>query len=116
MSIRRTSVIILLLLVMGGVAGCLSYSFGDAVYEDGTLHIMVHNSNEPKQVVLQVTIFNTTDFEQTEVYKQAKYYNLEQGTNEYSVPVDLPPGSYKLYLYIMVDGHRTNLEIRDIEV
>ncbi len=116
MTARRTFVALLFLLIVAGTAGCLSYSFGDAEYTDGELHVQVLNSNEPERVAIQVTIFETTDFQQTEIFKKVAFFDLEQGSNEYVLPVDLEPGTYKVYLYILVDGKRTNLEIRDLEV
>ncbi|MDT8358382.1 MAG: hypothetical protein RQ758_07770 [Methanomicrobiaceae archaeon] len=116
MSIWKECALILFLIFAIIVPGCLTYSFGDTVYGNDTLRVRVHNSGDAQRVTLQVTIFDTTDFEQKEVYKKAEYFTLEKGENEYTVPVHLEPGSYKVYLYIIVDDKRTNLEIRDLEV
>jgi hypothetical protein len=116
MSIWKECALIIFLIFAIIVPGCLTYSFGDIVYGNDTLQVRVSNSGESQRVTLQVTIFDTTEFEQREVYKKAEYYTLEKGENEYTVPIHLEPGSYKVYLYIIVNDKRTNLEIRDLEV
>jgi hypothetical protein len=117
MSIARNSVFIfLILVVLACVAGCLTYSFGDVAYDDDLLRVQVTNEGDARQVVLQVTIFETKDFNQTELYRKAEFYDLKKGENEYRVPIHLEPGSYKLYLYVTIDGTPVVREIRNIEV
>lgn len=108
--------IVLSLLVFGCIAGCLSYSFGAVAYDGEELDIQVFNAGEPREVVVQATIFQIKEFSQVEVYKKAEYRYLERGENEYRIPIDLEPGSYKIYLYVMIDGNRAATEIRDLEV
>ncbi len=106
----------LVLLLFGCIAGCLSYSFGAVAYDGEELKVQVFNAGEPREVVVQATIFQIREFSQVEVYKKAEYMFLEQGENEYRIPIDLEPGTYKLYLYVMIDGNRAATEIRDLEV
>ncbi|MDG6256406.1 MAG: hypothetical protein QCH35_02290 [Methanomicrobiaceae archaeon] len=108
--------LVLVLLLFGCIAGCLSYSFGAVAYDGEELHVQVFNTGEPREVVVQATIFRTEQFSQTEVYRKAEYKFLEQGENEYRIPIDLEPGTYKIYLYVMIDGDRAATEIRDIEI
>ncbi|KQC03505.1 MAG: hypothetical protein APR53_05265 [Methanoculleus sp. SDB] len=117
MSIGRIICLLVLVCVSAALtAGCTSYTFGDVAYADDTLHVMVNSGDEPRQVTVQVTIFDTTGFAQAEVYRKAEYLDLVTGGNEYLVPISLRPGTYKIYLYIMVDGARTTSVIRDITV
>lgn len=108
--------IISILLLLCGISGCVTYSFSEASYDGEALHMVVNNAGDPREVVVQVTVFETTDFNQKELFKQADYMFLEAGANEYVVPVTLDPGRYKLFLYVTVDDRRTTCEIRDIEV
>ena len=117
MSIVRNSIIIFLFLIsLACVAGCLTYSFGGVAYDDDLLRVQVTNDGDARQVVLQVTIFEIKDFQQTEIYKKAEFYDLKKGENEYQVPIHLEPGTYKLYLYVTIDSSPIVREIRNIEV
>jgi hypothetical protein len=117
MSIGRIICLLVLVCVSAALtSGCISYTFGDVVYADDTLHVVVNNGEEPRQVTVQVTIFDTTGFSQTEIYRKAEYLDLVTGGNEYLVPISLHPGTYKIYLYVMVDGERTTSVIRNIAV
>ena len=117
MDSRSAPILLMLcLLFCAGTCGCLTYSFGDAVYDGENLKIQIFNSGEPKEVVVQATIFHIVDFQQTEIYRRAEYMYLESGENEYIIPIDLQPGQYKLYLYVMTDDSGRTTEIRDIVV
>ncbi|MBN1194345.1 MAG: hypothetical protein JXA08_03205 [Methanomicrobiaceae archaeon] len=117
MSIGRIICLLVLVCALAALtAGCTTYTFGDVAYTDETLHVMVNNGDEPRQVTVQVTIFDTTEFAQTEVYRKAEYMDLVTGANEYLVPISLHPGTYKIYLYVMVDDTRTTSVIRDLTV
>jgi hypothetical protein len=113
---KLPALLVLVLFLFCGISGCVTYSFGTASYDGEALHMQVNNAGSPREVVLQVTVFETTDFKQEELFKQADYMFLENGENEYVVPVALEPGEYKLFLYVTVDGARTVCEIRDIMV
>jgi hypothetical protein len=115
MTIRRTIVIFPILLLVVILAGCLSISFGDVLYSDGALHVPVKNSEGPQQVLIQVRVYDTTDFRQNEIFTQIEYVDLDTGENEYIVPVELDPGTYKVYLYVIYDDDRI-IQIRDLEV
>ncbi|WP_421907969.1 hypothetical protein [Methanolacinia petrolearia] len=83
--------------------GCLTYSFGDVAYGNGSLDIEIINDGEPVDVSVQVTVFDLAGFRQVEA---GRYINF----------VSLEPGNYKLYLYILEDGRRSSAVIRNIEV
>ena len=86
-------------------------------YSGDALQVRVENTDRPvENAVLQVTIMEVGPLEQHEVLSEARYINLDGGENEYMVPVDLQPGSYRLFLTIFVDGERRTSVIRDLEV
>ncbi len=114
---RYIGFLILALAVLAGTAGCLSTAFEEVTYSDGALRIHVENTAAPvENAVLQVTIMEVGAFEQHEVFSEARYINLDQGQNEYTVPVDLQSGSYRLFLTIFVGNERRASVIRDLEV
>jgi hypothetical protein len=108
----------LLLVVIAAVlsCGCLTYSFGDVAYDDGSLDIEIINDGEPKDISVQVTVFDLSGLRQVEIGRYINYVSIESGDNRYSLPVELEEGNYKLYLYILDDGRRSSAVIRDIEV
>lgn len=100
-----------------GAAGCLSTTFQEVTYGEGGLEVGVENSGDPvKDAVLQVTVMRVERFEQTEVYCKARYVNLGHGLNIYTFPVELQPGSYKLFLIAFVGDERRASVIRSLKV
>ena len=117
MSSKYVGFLILALVVLTGAAGCLSTTFQEVTYGGDALRVSVENTDRPvENSVLQVTIMEVGALEQHEVFSEARYIALDRGQNEYTVPVDLQPGSYKLFLTIFVDGERRTSVIRDLEV
>lgn len=104
------------LCVLAWTAGCTGTGFGEVTYADGNLQVTVDNSAEPLEATLQVTIFETGGFKQTEVENFARVVTFPTGKTVYTFPVDLEPGTYKLYLYITRGTTRTISVIRDITV
>ncbi|MDK2974819.1 MAG: hypothetical protein PWP08_1190 [Methanofollis sp.] len=98
------------------VGGCTGIGFGEVTYSEGQLLVMVDNPSEPVEATLQVTIFRTGDFKQTEVANIVEGETIQTGQTSYTFPVDLEPGVYKLYLYITKGNARTVSVIRDIRV
>lgn len=96
--------------------GCLTYSFGDVSYDEGVLDIEIFNDGDAREVAVQVTVFDLAGFRQNEIGRYVNYVQLESGENEYSFPLELNEGSYKLYLYVLEDGRRSSAVIRDIVV
>lgn len=114
---RYMGLLILALAVLAGAAGCLSTAFEETTYSDGALRLHVENTAGPvENAVLQVTIMQVGAFEQHEIFSEARYVNLDRGENEYTVPADLAPGSYRLFLIIFVGEERRTSVIRDLEV
>lgn len=96
--------------------GCLTYSFGVVEYNDGNLDIEISNNGELKEVAVQVTVFDLSGFRQIETGRYVNSVVLNPGENNYSLPIELDEGSYKVYLYVLEDGRRSSAVIRNIEV
>ncbi len=106
----------ILLCLCGITAGCMTASIGEVAYGPGGLHINATNQDPTTQAVLQVTVFRVENLMQTEILRQAEFIQFESGTHEYTVPVHLDPGDYKLYVYISVNGDSKARVVRDIVV
>jgi hypothetical protein len=115
---RRVSILLITALALTGIlAGCLQSSLGDVRYDGEQLHIKATNDGATAQATLQVTVAQVRDLGQTEIIRDATFIQFEQGQREYLFPVGhLEPGTYKLYIYITVDGDRRVSEIRDLTV
>ena len=114
---RYVGFLILTLAALTVAAGCLSTGFGEVTYGGDALQVRVENTGRPvENAVLQVTVTEVGALEQHEILSEARYVNLAPGENEYSVPVNLQPGTYRLFLTIFIDGERKASVIRDLEV
>jgi len=117
MSRRYAIYLILALVALISVVGCLSTSFGEVAYSDGVLQVHVENNGEPvRNAVLQLTIMGVSAFEQHEVFSEARYIDIGQGANEYTIRADLQPGSYKIFLTVFAGSERRASVIRNLEV
>ena len=106
----------LLLVLCATLAGCMSASIGDISYQNESLEIRATNEEQTSQAVLQVTVYRIQDFTQTEVFKKAEFIEFKAGIDVYTVPVQLEPGTYKVYVYIIVDGDSKARVVRDLVV
>jgi hypothetical protein len=106
----------ILLCLCGITAGCMTASIGEVAYGPGGLYINATNQDPTIQAVLQVTVFRVENLMQTEILRKAEFIQFESGTHEYTVPVSLDPGDYKLYVYISVNGDSKARVVRDIVV
>lgn len=97
-------------------AGCSTAQFGDVWYENGSLSLTIQNDGEPRQIGVQVTVFDLSNFRQVELGKYVQAIDLKAGTNVYQFPVVLSSGPYKLWLYSMEEGERTGCQIKNIDV
>ncbi|MDI6718786.1 MAG: hypothetical protein QMD46_04165 [Methanomicrobiales archaeon] len=102
--------------ILGVFAGCVGTSLDDVSYDGRELHVEATNGGGTVDAVLQVNIFQIRDLEQMQIFENASIVTFAQGKNAYSLPVDLDPGRYKLYVYITIGNERTASIIRDIVV
>ncbi|HZD42454.1 MAG TPA: hypothetical protein VE134_00200 [Methanomicrobiales archaeon] len=113
----RWSIILLAALCTFGIlAGCVESSFGDVSYDGKVFHIAATNGESPVDAVLQVTAFRVGDLNQEKAFENVSVVRFEQGSNTYTVPADLQPGDYKLYVYLTIGNERKASVIRDIVV
>jgi hypothetical protein len=96
--------------------GCLSMNVGDASYHNRSVMVQVSDTGEPSGVTVQVTAYRIQDLHQ-QMYTIAEAPAvIQHGDTIVTVPVELEPGSYKLYIYILSGGDRKTAVIRDITV
>ena len=109
-----TCLTLLVLTVIG--AGCTSNAIGDVSYSNGTIIVPVTCTGNPGEAFVQVTVYEIVDFSQQELTSSQVPVTLRQGSNEVLVPAPLPPGTYKLYVYVLTPDNRQTATIRDIVV
>jgi hypothetical protein len=116
MASRRYIFLGLLLCLCGITAGCMTASIGEVSYRQNALYITATNQDPTVQAVLQITVYRVDNLVQTEIFRQAEFIQFESGTREYQMPVTLDTGTYKLYIYITVNGDSKARVIRDLVV
>jgi hypothetical protein len=94
----------------------MTASIGEVSYRSNNLYVSATNQDPSAQAVLQVTVFRIENLTQTEIFRQAEFIQFESGTHEYQMPVTLPPGTYKIYIYISVNGDSKARVVRDLVV
>lgn len=105
-----------LVVLMIASTGCTGVSIGEVSYSKGMLDVPVTNTGAESEAFVQVTVYEIVDFHQQEFLFVQEPVTLNTGENAVSVPVDLPPGDYKLYVYVLKPGERETATIRDIRV
>jgi hypothetical protein len=113
---NRMLTIVFVMLLLGITGGCVSMCIGDAVYTSGTIVVPVTNTREPGDAYVQITVYQLKNFEQQEFTVLNTPVTLRSGENRVIIPVNLEPGQYKLYIYLIRDGERQTAVIRDITV
>jgi hypothetical protein len=116
MPLRHRVLILVVLLFCCVLPGCLSFGIADVRYEGSALSLRASNGGDAKDAAIQVSVFRMKDLAQEEVSTDFHTIRLASGEHEYRVPLSLPPGSYKLYIYLIVDNDRKASVIRDITV
>lgn len=106
----------LLCIILVLSAGCMSLAIGDVTPTDGGVKVHVTNSGDPIQAGIQVRVFRINDLAQQELTNTGVTVTLNRGENDITVPVRLEPGSYKLYVYVTMNGERKTASIKDIVV
>jgi hypothetical protein len=115
----RTVLLLLLpafLMLLALSPGCLSTSIGRVDYDGKNLTVQVADAGGPEDAALQVSVYRFQDFRQVETSRQIFPVTLGQGTTTLTVPLGLEEGTYRLYLYIIIDNARRASVIRDITV
>jgi len=118
MTTGRTVLLLLLafLALLALSPGCLSTSIGGVAYDGKNLTVQVTEAGGPEDAALQVSVYRIQDFRQVEITRDFHPVILRQGTNTLTVPLVLGKGTYRLYLYIIINNARRASVIRDITV
>lgn len=104
--------LILLLLA----AGCVTTEIGPVAYNNGTCTVQVTNSGDTSDLFVQLTVYELRNLRQEEMTVIQVPVTLHPGSNTVAIPIDLPAGSYKMYVYILTGSDRKTAAIRDITV
>jgi hypothetical protein len=112
-AIMACSAVIILIFLS---AGCTSTTIGDVAYRNGTIDITVTGTNDSEEAFVQVTVYEIRNLHQQEMTVFSAPATLRRGENKVLVPGMLPPGNYKLYVYVLKPGERRTATIRDIVV
>ena len=110
----RIAIALLVLFVFAGA--CISVGIGEVSYKNGGLVAVIKNTGEPADAYIQITVYQINDLHQEEFVVVSSPVRLNSGENFVSVPAQLGPGNYKLYVYLIQDGERKTAVIRDIVV
>jgi len=105
-----------LFILMVLVAGCTSTGVGDVSYHNGSFWVNITSPSGPADAYVQVTVHRIKDLHQTEVAFFGTPVTLVQGENVISVPGEIAPGNYKIYVYVIQNNERRTAVIRDIVV
>ncbi|MCX6691265.1 MAG: hypothetical protein NTW33_04245 [Methanoregula sp.] len=97
-------------------AGCTSLAIGDVTPTDQGMKVHVTNSGDPITAGIQVRVFRIHELTQQELTNTGVTATLNQGENVVNVPVRVEPGTYKLYVYVTMNGERKTASIKDIVV
>jgi len=96
-------------------AGCLGTGIGDISYANRSILVGLDQPGGPADVYVQATIYRITGYEQQEYAVAGVPARLGAGASSIAVPVDLVPGRYKVFVYVLGNGNRS-AGIRDIVV
>jgi hypothetical protein len=116
MSLKRPLFILAVVLLITLSAGCTSPAIGNVSYHNRGLSVHVSNSGDPFEGGIQVRVYEIKNLNQRELAVTGIPVSVTTGENEFTVPVPLEPGTYKMYVYLTQDGERKTASIRDIVV
>ncbi|MDD5143662.1 hypothetical protein [Methanoregula sp.] len=106
----------MLVICLSLCSGCISTTVGNTWYENQSVRTTISHAGEPADLTVQVTVFKIGHIDQHIYTVLSTPVSLSRGDTLVTIPVDLPPGSYKLYVYVLGDNDRKTAVIRDITV
>lgn len=109
-------ILALLVVALALSSGCVSTTVGNTWYENQSVRAMVSHTGEPANLTVQVTVYRIDGMSQEFHTVINTPVSLAQGDTLVSLPTELPPGSYKLFVYVLGDNDRKTAVIRDISV
>ena len=105
-----------LIISLSFCSGCTSTTVGDTWYENQSIRTTISHTGEPADLTVQVTVYRIDIMSQEFTTVLSTPVSLPQGNTLVTIPRELPPGSYKLYVYVLGDNDRKTAVIRDITV
>jgi hypothetical protein len=106
----------LLVVALSLSSGCVSTTVGDTWYENQSIRTIVSHTGEPANLTVQVTVYRIDGMSQEFHTVLSTPVSVSQGDTRVTHPTELPPGSYKLFVYVLGDNDRKTAVIRDITV
>jgi len=97
-------------------SGCTSTTVGNTWYENHSLRTTISHTGEPADLTVQVTVYRIDSMSQEFYTMLSTPVSLSQGDTLVTISKELPPGSYKLFVYVLGDNDRKTAVIRDITV
>lgn len=107
---------VLLVISLSICSGCTSTTVGNTWYENQSVRTTISHTGEPADLAVQVTVYRIDSMSQEFYTVLSTPVSLSQGDTLVTIPGELPPGSYKLYVYVLGDNDRKTAVIRDITV
>lgn len=114
--IATAGFVILLVITLSFCSGCTSPSVGNTWYENQSVKTTISHTGEPANLTVQVTVYRIESLSQEYYTVLSAPVSLSQGDTLVTIPGELPPGSYKLFVYVLGDNDRKTAVIRDITV
>lgn len=96
--------------------GCTSFAVGQVIPTKDGLFTHVTNDGDPVDAGIQVRVYQIHGMEQRELTNTGVTAELNRGDNVVFVPVHLEPGTYKLQVYVTINGERKTASIKDIVI
>lgn len=97
-------------------SGCISTAVGNTWYENQSVRATVSHTGEPANLTVQVTVYRIDGMSQEFFTVITTPVSISHGDTLVILPTELPPGSYKLFVYVLGDNDRKTAVIRDIIV
>ena len=116
MSLKRPLSLLAVIVLIILSTGCTSLAIGDVSYHNQVLTVHASNSGDPFNGGIQVRIYEIKNLNQRELTVTGIPVSVRNGENTFAVPVNLEPGSYKLYIYLTANGERRSAGIKDIVI
>lgn len=106
----------LLVISLSFCSGCTSTTVGNTWYENQSVRTTISHTGEPADLTVQVTVYRIDSMSQEFYTVLSTPVSLSQGETLVTIPGELPPGSYKIFVYVLGDNDRKTAVIRDITV
>lgn len=111
-----TAGFVVLLITLSFCSGCVSTTVGNTWYENQSVKTTISHTGEQANLTVQVTVYRIESLSQEYYTVISAPVSISHGDTLVTIPGELPPGSYKLFVYVLGDKDRKTAVIRDITV